>query len=117
MHDDEPHAYAWFIGSWFVLTILQALRFYFGYYSANDFVFLGDLIVPKIFFLLIAAGLMKEKTPPALRYVIFLTSVLAASTLPELWAPFLFAMGVLIVTSLLAGLAFFMEFISGSGEE
>lgn len=109
MRDGGSSSGAWFIGVWFALTALQIPRFYFDAYSSNKFVFLGDLVVPKLFFLIISAALVKGESSPAIRHVLFLLSVLIALTLPQLWAPSWFAIGIFVIAFLLAGIAFFME--------
>lgn len=117
MREEEGSRVAWALGVWLALSLIEVLRFYCSAYSESQLVFLFDLLLPKAFFLFVAIAFLVEGGRSSIRYLLFLTSVLFASTLPQLWAPFWFAIGILGAASLLAGLAFFMELVSGSEKE
>ena len=112
MHNDEHRRVALSFGTWWALSLIGVLRFFHSAYSANKFVFLIDLLLPKAFFLFVAIAILLEEKRRFARHLLFLASVCSASTLPQLWAPFWLAMGILAFAAVLAGIAFLMEVVS-----
>lgn len=101
----RPESFSIFYWTWFFIATASLARAHYGFYSDFQPIFIANLVLPRIFFLLIFAGVVRSVSSRSIESRLFLASVLISLVLPEFWASHSVVTVLLLLSWCLAVLA------------